>query len=355
MPEPVVESLPLDDIVLDRGTQVRAAIDDEVVASYVELINDGYSFPPVVVYSDSTTRYLSDGFHRHHAYRLAGRTRIDAEVRSGTLEDAIWYALGANRGRGLQMSRADKRHAVELALKTWPDRSQRRIAKQVGCSHQYVSHVRSQVANSCHLPDRTVGADGKSYPAARSAPSTADDSTARTSSAPAPASPSSAPVVDSGSASLPPLPAAARPPLDSSDFSVSSRAGSPAGALPDPGDVGDGLDDDDDGAVSAESSALSGPEEPASSPAPAPAPRGMVRARQRSDRIMSAVVEDAQGLTSQQDLIDYPSLTREHLRDWRDGLREGVRGLNRMIRFLDQEIGNGQDNAWSDDSSASSS
>ena len=81
----------------------------------------------------------------------------------------------------------------------------------------------------------------------------------------------------------------------------------------------------------------------------------MVRARQRSDRIMSAVVEDAQGLTSQQDLIDYSSLTREHLRDWRDGLREGVRGLNRMIRFLDQEIGNGQDNASSDDSSASSS
>lgn len=94
-----VESLPLDDIVLDGGTQVRAAIDDEVVSSYVELIRDGYSFPPVVVYTDRTGRYMSDGFHRHHAYRLAGRTRIDAEVRSGTLKDALWYALGANRGR----------------------------------------------------------------------------------------------------------------------------------------------------------------------------------------------------------------------------------------------------------------
>lgn len=41
------------------------------------------------------------------------------------------------------MTRADKRHAVELALKTWPDRSQTQIARQVGCSQQYVSRVRA--------------------------------------------------------------------------------------------------------------------------------------------------------------------------------------------------------------------
>lgn len=56
---------------------------------------------------------------------------------------------------------------------------------------------------------------------------------------------------------------------------------------------------------------------------------------------MSAVVLDAQGLTSQQDLVDFSSLTRERLREWRDGLREAVRGVNGLIRSLDKEIGDG--------------
>ena len=60
---------------------------------------------------------------------------------------------------------ARKRNAVELAFKAWPDRSSNRLAKQIGCSRQYVSRLRAQGATSCTLPERTIGADGKSYPA----------------------------------------------------------------------------------------------------------------------------------------------------------------------------------------------
>ena len=64
----------------------------------------------------------------------------------------------------------DKKHGIQLALKVWPDRSQRGIADQVGCSQRYVGKVRAQVRTTSHLPERTIATDGKSYPARRRAP-----------------------------------------------------------------------------------------------------------------------------------------------------------------------------------------
>ena len=63
------------------------------------------------------------------------------------------------------MTPQDKRHAIELAIKTWPDRSQNEIAAQIGCSQRYVSTIRGEVRTTSNLPDRVTGKDGKSYPA----------------------------------------------------------------------------------------------------------------------------------------------------------------------------------------------
>ena len=90
----------------------------------------------VTVFQDGSTTYLADGFHRLEAHRRAGRREIEAEVQSGTREDALWFALGANGTHGHRLTAADKKHAIELALEAWPERSQRRIAEQIGCTHQ---------------------------------------------------------------------------------------------------------------------------------------------------------------------------------------------------------------------------
>ena len=164
---PVREVLDLDVLVTDGGTQVRMEIDDDVVAEYAEALAEGVQFPPVVVFRDDGTELLVDGFHRVLAYRKAGRSDIEADVYHGTREEALWYALGANRAHGQRLKSVDKRHAVEMAYRAWPDSSQRRIAQQVGCTQPYVSRIRSQVITSCHLPSRVVGTDGRSYPAAR--------------------------------------------------------------------------------------------------------------------------------------------------------------------------------------------
>lgn len=75
--------------------------------------------------------------------------------------------LGANKANGQRLTTADKRHAILLALETWPEKSARQIADQIGVNHDYVNDIRTQVSETLHLPDRVVGKDGKSYPAAR--------------------------------------------------------------------------------------------------------------------------------------------------------------------------------------------
>ena len=182
---PIREVLPIDGLVLDEGTQVRSAIDENIVVEYVEALGNGAQFPPVVVFHADGNNVLSDGFHRVIAYRKAGRAEIEADVYHGTRDDALWFALGANRAHGQRLTRADKQHAIELAYRAWPDLSQHRIAAQVGCTHQYVGKVRAQLATSCQLPDRVVGIDGRRRAATRPAsPSTASSRSSTPSSTP---------------------------------------------------------------------------------------------------------------------------------------------------------------------------
>lgn len=93
----------------------------------------------------------------------SGLTRLEAEVRKGACNDAIWYAIGANKAHGLRRTHADKEKAIRMALQLHPEYSTRRIAEHVGCSMQWVV----QVTSACHLPrpEKTIGKDGKAYPA----------------------------------------------------------------------------------------------------------------------------------------------------------------------------------------------
>ncbi len=176
-------AITLDEIAADAGTQIRAAISEQVVADYAERMGEGVVFPPVMLFHDGTRYHLADGFHRVLAANRTGATAIDAELKPGTKTDALWYALGANKTNGHRLTPADKKHAILIAVTTWPERSARDVAVQIGCAHQYVSRLKSaQVSTSGHLPDRVTGADGKSYPARRPASSerpTPDDDRAR--------------------------------------------------------------------------------------------------------------------------------------------------------------------------------
>jgi hypothetical protein len=159
--------LPLDQIREDTGTQSRAKIDNGVVDEYAQRMEVGDEFPPVDAFYDGTDYILADGFHRIRAARRIGLKGFACTVHRGTRHDALWFSLGCNATNGLRRTPADKKRAIELALESFPDRTQDQVAKHVGCDRSYVSKVQSELVTIHKLttPKARKGKDGKTRPA----------------------------------------------------------------------------------------------------------------------------------------------------------------------------------------------
>lgn len=100
----------------------------------------------------------------HHNRRHGARPRAGLRRSGGS---------GPLPGNATRRTRGDIRHAVELALKSLPDKTQEQVAEQVGCTRQYVTKIKCQLATSCELPDApatVTGKDGKTYPTSKPLP-----------------------------------------------------------------------------------------------------------------------------------------------------------------------------------------
>ena len=319
---PTRETLALDKLVTKAGTQVRSEISEYIVAEYLDALREGARFPPVVVFRSKDGDVLADGFHRVQAYQQAGRSEIEANVHQGGRDEALWFALGANRAHGQRLSRDEKRFAIEIAYRSWPDVSQVRIAAQVGCNQGYVGKVRAQLNTSVKLPDRVVGRDGRERPATRpprnrqaakgeddAAPATGNQRPDRGSDAPQAA--------NAQTRAASPNEAAEAGPKRQGQAPVE-----PAGERTTESDpTGPGRERSGTGVTAKQS------------------------ARDRSNRIVSVVTEDAKNLTAQDDLIDFTALDRTQLPKWIDELEDARRLLGRFIRKLRQEVENGHPSA----------
>ena len=308
------EQVPIAKLVTDAGTQVRQELNDATISEYAEALEEGARFPPVVIFRAKGADLLADGFHRIEAYRRAGRSEIEADVYQGGREEALWFALGANRAHGQRLSGDDKRRAIEIAYKAWPDVSQVRIATQVGCTHQYVSKVRQQLATSCMLPDRVVGSDGRKRPAAR-------PSRRRKTAEP-----------------------------DAQEAPATENERSSTGSEPPEGTDGEAeradhktnAEENRESEPAAEAASNESTESKATRPGSERSGSGVnasQTARDRSNRIVSVVAYDAKNLTAQEYLIDFSALDAEQVPKWIEDLEEARRMLGRFIRRLRQEVG----------------
>jgi uncharacterized ParB-like nuclease family protein len=162
--------LALSEIVADPSVQTRAELHDQTVSEYAEEMKTGTPFPPVVVFHDGQKYWLADGFHRFKAAQKSGRSTCLVDVKTGGRHEALVYALSANARHGLRRTNADKRRAVELALKD-PELAQesgRALAKRCAVTHPFVKKVRAEVVtvttSSCRIgtvekPDATGKAE----------------------------------------------------------------------------------------------------------------------------------------------------------------------------------------------------
>lgn len=155
-------------ISVDCGTQSRMEMNDAVIAEYAEAMERGDVFPPIlVIYDEIKHRYiLVDGFHRYYAHmRAKPNDPILAEHRIGTVEDAQWESLAANKSHGLRRSNADKRNAIKQALMhpKGVNKSDRQIAKHVGVHNDTVGVIRREleVTVGIRQSDLRIGLDGR--------------------------------------------------------------------------------------------------------------------------------------------------------------------------------------------------
>lgn len=126
------------------ATQIRESMSTETVDAYAELMKEGVSFPPIIVFEDDTGRYwLADGFHRLEARKktVPGLIHIDVDLRKGSKLEAILYSRRINGAHGLPLTRAAKKHAIVMVLKECPDADQKWIAEKAGCTQGYVSQI----------------------------------------------------------------------------------------------------------------------------------------------------------------------------------------------------------------------
>jgi hypothetical protein len=144
------ETVALDDIRTDGGTQPREYLNELVLSEYAESMTDGTVFPPVIIFFDGSHYWLADGFHRFFAAKKCGARDISAEVRQGTRREARLYAVGANATHGLRRTNADKRRAAITLLqdKEWQRWSNREIARQCSVTHTFVAKLRRELLDT---------------------------------------------------------------------------------------------------------------------------------------------------------------------------------------------------------------
>lgn len=158
-----MKHVPLSSIDFDSATQVRAEINHDVVVDYAERMEAGDKFPLVDLFAEADRYWIGDGWHRLLAAQKNGQVTIPAEVYEGGRIDAIKCALGANITNGLRRTNADKRKAVEVALREFGNLSSVQIAELCGVGHTFVDKIRadSQPAFVAGSTEARLGADGK--------------------------------------------------------------------------------------------------------------------------------------------------------------------------------------------------
>lgn len=119
MSKPEFERVAVNNIEATAATQVRIRIDKGMVDQYTEDFENGAAFPPLTCFREENSEriILADGFHRLRAAINAGREEIGCNIFVGGMREALMEALGSNAEHGFRRTKADKRHAVQMALK----------------------------------------------------------------------------------------------------------------------------------------------------------------------------------------------------------------------------------------------
>lgn len=141
----VAKLVKIADIRIDGGTQSRVDIDPHWVHEMVDNMKNDVEYPALEARYDGVCFWLTDGFHRYHAYTQLGMKEIEVAYLPGTQFDAQLDSYKANAKHGKPRTRADKVKAVESALANplIEDKSNYAIAQICEVSQSFVAAIRN--------------------------------------------------------------------------------------------------------------------------------------------------------------------------------------------------------------------
>jgi ParB-like chromosome segregation protein Spo0J len=151
-----VRTVPVASIKADPEVQIRKSTREEAIRRYEESFD---RLPPVVVYELAGGQLLlADGFNRLAAALRLGLTSIQAEVRPGTRDDALEFAVVANCQSGEPLTREEIAAGVQrLRLLHGDSWSARKIADTMSIGRGTVQRVLTVDDVRKHVAWRPVG------------------------------------------------------------------------------------------------------------------------------------------------------------------------------------------------------
>lgn len=169
---PETRIVALEKIRTDGGTQIRE-LDEANVLRLVEVLESKKPFTEDIrAWFDGNDYWLSHGFHRHEAYKRAGRSKVSVEVLSGSKEDAFDDACRPFNSRHGRPETTDERRARVKAYEArHADQSLRMVGEWCGVSYKTVERCREERLSTVTNvtvpaePATTIGRDGKRRPA----------------------------------------------------------------------------------------------------------------------------------------------------------------------------------------------
>jgi hypothetical protein len=135
--------LQIEKITLDPDVQVRGITHRETVRDYAQQKKEGYSFPPIVIFTDGLNNYLADGWHRLEADRLNDVATVACQIYEGCKDDAILFAIWKNRTQlGISWDKEARERSVLHVHRLHPDWSDHLIQRATAVPRTTVWRLR---------------------------------------------------------------------------------------------------------------------------------------------------------------------------------------------------------------------
>lgn len=116
---------------------------------------------PIIVHKDSMR--VIDGMHRLLARIERGCTTIQVRYFHGNDSEAFLFAVQSNTAHGLPLTREERRAAARRIISTFPEMSDRALAKLTGLAQQTVTRIRHQLPSG-RTGEKRIGVDGRVRP-----------------------------------------------------------------------------------------------------------------------------------------------------------------------------------------------